>query len=327
MMALGLKLGARPIPKPLLCYSPYMTIYGRMDDNMIDMNQAKLAVWRDIVDTPVWPGEPVGFMTHTPDRVQSALQTSLHATLASTMGADAVTIASSDEAYSKGPISVQARVDTLRAVKDQLRFQGSLQATRCHPKPCGSRKKSTRRSPRHSPPWRNAAILLPPFMKVCWAARKTACTLAGSAPEQYADEPCWRINLMKTIGFVGTAKNTGKTTAALHVLNLVSEAGIVTALTSIGYDGENTDHITGLPKPRYYAEKGMLVATAEPCLRYGSATMTVPVHTGLHTILGEIVIATVAEPGYVVLAGPNRRVDIRFLLNMLDGDGRCLDNG
>jgi hypothetical protein len=96
---------------------------------MIDMNLAKLAVWRDIVDTPLWPGEPVGFMTHTPDRVQSALQTSLHATLAATMGVDAVTIASSDEAYSKGPISVQARVDTLRAVRDQLRFQGSLKAT------------------------------------------------------------------------------------------------------------------------------------------------------------------------------------------------------
>ncbi len=129
MMALGLRLGARPIPKPLLCYSPYMTINGRMDDNMIDMNLAKLAVWRDIVDTPIWPGEPVGFMTHTPDRVQSSLQTSLHASLAASMGVDAVTIASSDEAYSKGPISVQARVDTLRAVKDELRFQGSLKAT------------------------------------------------------------------------------------------------------------------------------------------------------------------------------------------------------
>lgn len=128
MMALGLKLGARPIPKPLLCYSPYMTIHGRMDDNMIEMNLAKLAVWRDILDTPVWPGEPVGFMTHTPDRVQSALQTSLHASLAASVGVDAVTIASSDEAYSKGPISVQARVDTLRAVRDQLRFQGSLKA-------------------------------------------------------------------------------------------------------------------------------------------------------------------------------------------------------
>ena len=129
MMALGLRLGARPIPKPLLCLSPYMLINERMEDNYIDMNAAKLAVWRDIVDTPVWPGEPVGFMTHSPDRVQSSLQTALHAGLAAALGADAVTIASSDEAYSKGAISVQARVDTLRAVRDQLRFQGSQKLT------------------------------------------------------------------------------------------------------------------------------------------------------------------------------------------------------
>ncbi len=125
MMALGLKLNAKPIPKPLMCLSPYMTIYGRMDDNMIDMNLAKLAVWQDIVDTPVWPGEPIGFMTHTPERVQSSMTTALHAALACSAGVTAATIASSDEAYSKGPISSQARVDTLRAVKDALRFVGN----------------------------------------------------------------------------------------------------------------------------------------------------------------------------------------------------------
>jgi methylmalonyl-CoA mutase cobalamin-binding subunit len=125
MMMLGLKLGTRPIPKPLLCYSPYMTIYGYMDDNMVDMNTAKLAVWQDIVDTPVWPGEPVGFMTHTPERVQSSIATANHAVLASSLGVSAMTIASSDEAYSKGPISAPARVDTLRAVRDSLRFMGS----------------------------------------------------------------------------------------------------------------------------------------------------------------------------------------------------------
>ncbi len=124
MMALGLKLGAKPIPKPLMCLSPYMTIYGRMEENMVDMNLAKLGVWQDIVDTPVWPGEPIGFMTHTPERVQSAMTTALHAALACSAGVTAATIASSDEAYSKGPISSQARVDTLRAVKDALRFLG-----------------------------------------------------------------------------------------------------------------------------------------------------------------------------------------------------------
>lgn len=124
MMALGLKLGARPIPKPLLCYSPYMQIYGEMDANSIDMNTAKLRVWREIVDTPIWPGEPVGFMTHTPERVQSSITTAAYASLAASLGVDALTMASSDEAYSKGPISAQARVDTLRAVREMMRFIG-----------------------------------------------------------------------------------------------------------------------------------------------------------------------------------------------------------
>ncbi len=125
MAMLGLKLGAKPIPKPLLCYSPYIMVSGEMDDNFVDMNTAKLAVWQEIADLPVWPGEPVGFMTHTPERVQSAMTTAAHAALAAGMGVAAVTIASSDEAYSKGPISAQARVDTLRAVRDLLRFTGS----------------------------------------------------------------------------------------------------------------------------------------------------------------------------------------------------------
>lgn len=122
---------------------------------------------------------------------------------------------------------------------------------------------------------------------------------------------------MKTLGFVGTAKNTGKTTTALHMLDLVARLGLRTALTSIGYDGENTDHVTGLPKPRYHAAEGMVIATAEPCLKYGTAEYSDLQPTGLKTILGEIIIATVRTPGYVVLAGPNRKLDIIILLDLL----------
>lgn len=122
---------------------------------------------------------------------------------------------------------------------------------------------------------------------------------------------------MKTIGFVGTAKNTGKTTTALHILELVSAAGIPTALTSIGFDGENTDHITGLPKPRYFAGKDVVLATAASLLPAGTAEYTDIQPTGLKTILGEIVIARVKVPGYVVLAGPNRKVDLRIILDKL----------
>ncbi len=126
---------------------------------------------------------------------------------------------------------------------------------------------------------------------------------------------------MKTLGFVGTAKNTGKTTAALHMLGLIAGAGYRVALTSIGYDGENTDHITGLPKPRYHAQPGMIVATARKCLLYGTAQYADIIPTSITTILGEIIVARVVEAGEVVLAGPNRRADLRPLLDMLAGFG------
>lgn len=124
--------------------------------------------------------------------------------------------------------------------------------------------------------------------------------------------------MMITIGFAGTAKNTGKTTTALHMLGLLKEAGYQPALTSIGYDGENKDHVTGLPKPRYSGEPGMIIATAEQCLGYGCAEYQEICRTGIQTLLGEIIIARVEKPGFVLLAGPNRRADIRRLLEILE---------
>ncbi len=122
---LGRRMGARPILKPLFCYSPEVMLNRRMDDNYIDYNAAKVLALRQIADIPVWPGEPIGFLTHSEDRVQSALTTALHASLAASLGVPAISIASSDEAYSGGPITAAARVDTLRATQDAFRFFGS----------------------------------------------------------------------------------------------------------------------------------------------------------------------------------------------------------
>jgi len=118
------KLGARPILQPLFCYSPQVMIEGQMKDNYVDFNAAKVLALRSIIDAPIWPGAPIGFLTHSEDRVQSATSTALHACLAASLGVEAMTIASSDEAYSGGPISSAARVDTLRAVGEGLRFFG-----------------------------------------------------------------------------------------------------------------------------------------------------------------------------------------------------------
>ncbi len=122
---LAVRLGARPILQPLFAYSPEVMIHGLMEDNYIDFNAAKVMALRGIVNAPIWPGAPIGFLTHTEDRVQSAMATALHACLAAALEVDAISIASTDEAYSGGPISAPAKVDTLRAVQECFRFLGT----------------------------------------------------------------------------------------------------------------------------------------------------------------------------------------------------------
>ncbi len=121
---MGRLLGTSPILQPLFCFSPEVMVGGQMQDNYIDYNAAKIMALRSIVDAPIWPGAPVGFLTHTEDRVQSSVTTALHASLAASLGVEAVSIASSDEAYAGGPISAAARVDTLRATHEAMRFLG-----------------------------------------------------------------------------------------------------------------------------------------------------------------------------------------------------------
>lgn len=115
---------------------------------------------------------------------------------------------------------------------------------------------------------------------------------------------------MRTISFAGTAKNTGKTTTALYVVDACHARGLRLALTSIGYDGELKDNVTGLPKPRYVLQTGDQVATAEKCLKMGTAGYRVVQRTDIHTVLGEILMIEITTPGLVVLAGPNRSRDL-----------------
>lgn len=121
---LGRSLGCSPVLQPLFCYSPEVMISKQMEDNFVDFNAAKIIALRSIIDAPIWPGAPIAFLTQTEDRVQSSSTTAFHASLAAMLGVDAISIASSDEAYSGGPITVSSKVDTLRAVADGFRFYG-----------------------------------------------------------------------------------------------------------------------------------------------------------------------------------------------------------
>ena len=104
-----------------------------MADNFVDFNAAKIKALRSLVDSPIWIGEPAGFMTHTEDRIQSAITTSLHIELACNLGVQAVTMASTDEAYSRGVINLNPRLDTMKGVETVFRFMGE-----CRIEPTGA---------------------------------------------------------------------------------------------------------------------------------------------------------------------------------------------
>lgn len=119
---------------------------------------------------------------------------------------------------------------------------------------------------------------------------------------------------MQVIGVAGTAKNTGKTTTLTSVLAEAVQSGIRTAVTSIGYDGESFDHLTGLPKPRITLEPGTLAATAKATLAAATAELELVGTTGVATALGEVVLVRVLRRGLVPLAGPPTGAGLRIAL-------------
>lgn len=126
------------------------------------------------------------------------------------------------------------------------------------------------------------------------------------------------------LGIAGTAKNTGKTTTTNAILDQAHKANLRVGLTSIGYDGEDIDHVTDLPKPRVNLEAGNLVAIAAGCLKGTKAKVRVLEETEISTPLGKIIIGQIDEGGRVVVAGPNKAKDLRIVLERLKSYGADL---
>ena len=78
---------------------------------------------------------------------------------------------------------------------------------------------------------------------------------------------------MRVIGIAGTAKNTGKTTTLVASIKFFAENQKM-FITGIGYDGEDFDNLTGLPKPRVFVPEGRLLQA--PCLSWSRQMPSLP---------------------------------------------------
>ena len=126
------------------------------------------------------------------------------------------------------------------------------------------------------------------------------------------------------VGVVGTAKNTGKTTTLSYLMHQARRLGVPLGITGIGYDGEELDNITSLPKPRLLIPEETIVATSEECLRNTSTKFEILARTDAVTALGEVIILRITQPGLIVLAGPNRMSTLRAVLDQMKNFGMKL---
>jgi hypothetical protein len=129
------------------------------------------------------------------------------------------------------------------------------------------------------------------------------------------------MSKIPVIGVVGTAKNTGKTTTLSYLIQHAERRGLRIGITGIGYDGEELDNITFLPKPRLHIPTDTIVATSEQCLPISTAKYEILERTGIVTSLGEVLILRITQPGLVVVAGPNRKSTLATVVGKMKNVG------
>ncbi|MDF9867529.1 hypothetical protein OKW22_001104 [Bacilli bacterium PM5-3] len=130
-----------------------------------------------------------------------------------------------------------------------------------------------------------------------------------------------------SIAIIGLSKNAGKTTTLNSVLKLLNYENVM--LTSIGYDGEETDLVFGTGKPTIFVKKGTLLATAKKCVLSSDIRFEILETTGFNTPLGEIIIVKCLEDGLIELAGPSYNSQLKEVIRLLKelGNGLVLVDG
>ncbi len=126
------------------------------------------------------------------------------------------------------------------------------------------------------------------------------------------------------MAIVGTAKNVGKTVTLNCVIKQAEEDGIPPAVTSTGRDGERIDVVTSEEKPVVYVPEGSLVATAEATLRESEVYAEILEVMPYTTLMGDVVLGRVKEPGNVEIVGPETADQLRKTLDAMKRHGAPL---
>ncbi len=118
----------------------------------------------------------------------------------------------------------------------------------------------------------------------------------------------------RSLAVVGLVKNAGKTTV---VNALMANCDHRFGLTSLGLDGERTDHLTGLAKPSIAPPAGTLVATTQGSLERSRYSMEALEVLPFHTPLGSVVIGRAPGHGEVEVSGPTTLAELRATVERL----------
>ncbi|MDR1781516.1 MAG: hypothetical protein LBR40_00735 [Bacilli bacterium] len=136
------------------------------------------------------------------------------------------------------------------------------------------------------------------------------------------------VKKYSSIAIIGLSKNAGKTTTMNYLLKMMNYQNCM--LTSIGYDGEETDLIFNSNKPTIFIKENTIIASAKKCLLQSNIQFEIMETTGFNTPLGEVIIARSLNEGLIELAGPSyneqltKVIDIMYSFNK---DGLVLVDG
>lgn len=120
------------------------------------------------------------------------------------------------------------------------------------------------------------------------------------------------IGTYRRIALIGMAKNAGKTTVLNHIIKTIASEYQL-AITSIGFDGEELDHIYQTKKPKIEVIPGMLFATTKDALKDSTIDYDVIKELPITTAMGAVVIGVAKSIGTVQLTGPSRKLELEQL--------------